>query len=178
MTVDLPPSRDDVVAQLAGLAPDGDVAALRAARAEAKRYTQGSDDALFAPDATDLALDERLAAAAYAAHLSASGVAAQASRERLRALGDERAKAADALLARIEAGASISEAGANTRLAAILAHTRALIDAPAATNQAALHALQHAGLSTRAIVALSQLVAFVSYQIRVVAALRALEERA
>jgi uncharacterized protein YciW len=164
-------SDDDVVAQLAGIAPHGTTAELRAARGDASRFTQGSFDALFAPDATALSLDERLAAAAYAAHLARAHDAADFYRQSIEA-GDVR-HVLDSFIADDSA-----PAGTEARLTAILAHTRALSVLDASTDQAALGKLEHVGLSTPAIVALSQLVAFVSYQVRVVAALRALEASA
>lgn len=179
---------DDFVAALAGLAPDGPVAALRAFRDDATRYTQGSHDALFSNDVVDLTLRERLYAAWYAALLSRSDGTAQAYRERLLALetasetDDE--TDADATSTVLEAIAQARPASVGTvvttdaRLAAILVHTEAVVVQPAATGKSALSALQAAGLTTRAIVALSQLVAFVTYQVRVVAALRALEAQA
>ncbi|MFM0667935.1 CMD domain-containing protein [Paraburkholderia sediminicola] len=170
---------DDFVAQLAGLAPDGATAVLRAFRADATRYTQGSHDALFSKDVTDLALQERLIAAWYAALLSRADQSAQAYRERLLALETADSAATQALLDAIMEHRELPfETIADKRLAAILAHTEALVLRPAATGQAALSTLQTAGLTTRAIVALAQLVAFVTYQVRVVAALRALEAKA
>ncbi len=170
-----PPFAADLVAQLAGLSPEDSVAALRAARADATRYTQGSHDALFSADVLDLTLTERLYAAWYAAWLTPSVPAAQAYRARLLAVDDDAAASA-ALLDKIEArGINAIEAPINPRLATILAHTHALITQPVATGKPELTPLQAAGLSTRAIVALAQLVAFVSYQVRVVAALQALK---
>jgi CMD domain protein len=178
---------DDFVAALAGLAPDGPVAALRAFRAEATRYTQGSHDALFSNDVADLTLRERLHAAWYAALLSRCERTAQAYRERLLALGAETEAGADATSAALDAIARHRTGPATTvetvvktdqRLAAILVHTEALVLHPAETGKSALAALQAAGLTTGAIVALAQLVAFVTYQVRVIAALRALEARA
>ena len=61
------------------------------------------------------------------------------------------------------------------RIGAILAHAQRLTLAPADARAADLAALQAAGLTTPAIVALSQLVAFVAYQLRVVSAVRALQ---
>ncbi|RZF27325.1 CMD domain protein [Paraburkholderia sp. UYCP14C] len=175
---------DDFVAQLAGLAPDGATAALRAFRGDATRYTQGSHDALFSTEVADLTLRERLYAAWYAALLSNAEQTALAYRERLLAP----ASAADAqtettnsrldAIAGQRAVALASIAKTEPRLAAILLHTEALTLRPAATGKPALSTLQAAGLTTRAIVALSQLVAFVTYQVRVVAALRALEAKA
>ena len=60
------------------------------------------------------------------------------------------------------------------RLAAALEHTHLLVFRPRDASAAALQALLDAGWSTTDIVTLSQLVAFLSFQIRVVAGLRAL----
>lgn len=175
---------DDFVAALAGLAPDGPVAALRAFRGDATRYTQGSHDALFSNDVVDLTLRERLYAAWYAALLSRADQTAQAYRERLLALETDAETGADATSALLDAIAQDGAASIETvvatdpRLAAILVHTEALVLRPAATGKPALAALQAARLTTRAMVALAQLVAFVTYQGRVVAALRALEAKA
>ncbi|MFM0295219.1 MULTISPECIES: CMD domain protein [Paraburkholderia] len=172
---------DDLVAALAGLAPDSPVAALRAFRSDATRYTQGSHDALFSSDVVDLTLRERLYAAWYAALLSRSEQTAQAYRDRLLALepdAETGAHATSALLDAIAQHRTGRDVTADPRLAAILVHTEALVLQPAATGKPALSALQSAGLTTRAIVALAQLVAFVTYQVRVVAVLRALEARA
>ena len=172
-------ANDDFVACVAGLAPGGAVAKLRDARGEVARYTQGSHDALFAPHATELTLTERLAAACYAARLSSAPEAAHAYGERLRASGAS-ADAALALLGAIEADGietALGTAG-HTRLAAILLHTHVLIMLGDQAGKAALARLQKAGLSTRAIVALAQLVSFVAYQVRVISALRALEAKA
>ncbi|WP_168793883.1 CMD domain protein [Paraburkholderia aromaticivorans] len=174
-----PAASDDFVAQLAELAPDGAISALRAFRADATRYTQGSHDALFSDDVTDLSLRERLITAWYAALLSRADRTAQVYRERLLALETTDSAATLALLDAIAQHRELpGEPLADKRLAAILAHTEALVLHPATSGHAALTALQAAGLTTRAIVALSQLVAFVTYQVRVVAALRALEAKA
>jgi uncharacterized protein YciW len=57
-------------------------------------------------------------------------------------------------------------------------HAKRLTHAPADARASDLDALKSAGLTTSAIVALSQLVAFVAYQLRVAAAARALQARA
>jgi uncharacterized protein YciW len=187
ITVHEPVINGDLVGALAGLAPDGAVAALQAARADVTRFTQGSHDVLFDPNATGLLLEERLAAAGYAAHVAASPDVAHAYRERLRAvhstLGDE----TSLLLERLIAGDSVlggqtpsatTDAAGNARLNAILSHTYSLARLEPPPGKAALARLQQAGLATREIVALSQLVAFIGYQVRVVAGLRALEATA
>ncbi|MCC8395370.1 hypothetical protein LJ656_22535 [Paraburkholderia sp. MMS20-SJTR3] len=171
------PAPEDDTARLAGIAPAGAVAALRAARADATRYTQGSFDALFDARATGLSLAERLAAASYAAGLSAAPEAARAYRERLLASGSS-ADGAIAALDRFVADGVTHANAADTRLGAILTHTHALATLSPSADRSALLRLKQAGLSTPDIVALSQLVAFVTYQVRLAAALRALEATA
>ena len=61
------------------------------------------------------------------------------------------------------------------RLAAALDHAHMLVFHPRDADPAALQRLLDAGLSTTAIVTLSQLVAFLSFQIRVVAGLAVLD---
>src|SRR5205085_2256000 len=63
------------------------------------------------------------------------------------------------------------------RLAAALEHTHMLIFHPRDASPAHLQALIDAGWSTTGIVVISQLVAFLSYQIRVVTGLRVLTAR-
>jgi uncharacterized protein YciW len=180
MTAEVKPTPvHDDTARLAGIASTGSVAALRAARADATRYTQGSFDALFDPGATRLSLEERFAAASYAAALSAAPEAAFAYRERLLALGSSAESAIAALEGFIAEGVThASAADIDARLAAILKHTHALTTLTPTPEQSALLRVKQAALSTPEIVALSQLVAFVTYQVRVVAALRALEASA
>jgi uncharacterized protein YciW len=177
--VNVASAHEDFAARLAGLTQGGAVAKLRAARVEATRYTQGSHDALFDPQATGLSLEERLAAASYAASLSAAPEAAHAYRSRLLARGSSGTEAL-ALLDTVAAkGAAFApSAAAGTRLTAILSHTHALATLDAPPDRTALVRLKQAGLSTSEIVALSQLVAFVTYQVRVIAALRALGSKA
>ena len=60
------------------------------------------------------------------------------------------------------------------RLHAILTFTRTLIERPIEGDRAALQSLPAAGLATADVVTLAQLIAFLSYQTRLVAGLRAL----
>ena len=66
------------------------------------------------------------------------------------------------------------EALGDHRLQAILVFTRTLIERPVEGDRQALVVLQQAGLSTAEIVLLSQLIAFLSYQVRLAAGLAAL----
>jgi CMD domain protein len=61
------------------------------------------------------------------------------------------------------------------RLRPVLSFARMLIEHPAAGSKAALQPLRDAGLGTAAVVALAQLVAFLSYQVRLIAGLKALK---
>ncbi|MCP2167354.1 alkylhydroperoxidase domain protein [Goodfellowiella coeruleoviolacea] len=141
----------DVIAALAGVRPGSELAALRAQRAAATEHAQRSYQALFAPaDAGDLTLVERYAAAARAAELHAD----------------------DALAAHYRSGGT--DVRDQVRAAAIGAHVELLTTRPASARPDHLRALAAAGLSTSAIVSLSQLVAFVSFQTRVITGLRLL----
>ena len=71
--------------------------------------------------------------------------------------------------------ASASSSGP-ARLDAILRHVTLVATAPGSATRARLDALRDVGLAPRDIVVLAQIVAFVSYQVRVVAGLRALAE--
>ena len=63
------------------------------------------------------------------------------------------------------------------RLSAALAHAHLLVFHPRDASPAALQALLDAGWSSTGIVTLSQLVAFLAFQIRVVTGLQALAQR-
>jgi uncharacterized protein YciW len=179
MSIESTQTRDDFVAQVARFDPHGAVAALRAHRADVTRHTQGSLDTLLDAELDDFPLAERLAVAAYAAALVHAHETAHAYRKRLALYSPETDALLDTLIELPHA--STAWESAPPRLAAVLTHTRAVTLSPAQTadnGPAALTALQRAGLSSRAIVVLSQLIAFVSYQVRVVAALHALEGEA
>jgi len=88
------------------------------------------------------------------------------------------------LVASIEGDAALTEhyraqglsASSSPRLEAMLRHARLVTTAPGSATPAALTALRDAGLAPRDIVALTQIVAFVSYQVRVAVGLRALAQ--
>jgi uncharacterized protein YciW len=129
------------------------VAALRAARPEFVRYTQGSYDAMVAPPhPTGLTASERAAAARRTAELS----------------GHQALAAHYAAL----------PTSPGPRDAAILRHAELLATNPGHATKADLEALAAAGLSPTEIVTLSQIVAFVAYQVRVAGGLALLGEDA
>jgi CMD domain protein len=151
----------DVVDRAAGLAPDTATYAVRHARDKVAAATQGSYEALFDPALPGgLTLAERLLVALHACRLTPAPELAAHYEERLRAAGVD---------------AHLIDAPDNARLQAILTFTRTLIEKPVEGDRAALLALSAAGLSTPAVVTLSQLIAFLSYQTRLVAGLRAMK---
>jgi CMD domain protein len=167
----------DTIDVLAGLRADSAIAAIRHARDKVVTHTQRSEEALFDPALPDLPLRERLFAAWYVAHLSRANELADAYAGRLIAAGagssTRNAPLADTLAA-IEAGTL--DVTSHARLIAILAHVKLLTLTPVDARPHHLQALEQAGLSTRGIVALSQLIAFVTYQLRVIAGLKALRD--
>jgi len=162
------PESADVVDQLAGLVPGSATHALRHARAKVVDATQGSYTGLFDPALPGLTLAERLLVALYAARLTPNAELVAHYRARLQQAG------ADAALVQAVAEGDAS-AAADGRLAAMLVFTRKLIEDPVEGDAAALRTLPAAGLSTPEVVTLAQLVAFLSYQVRLVAGLKALK---
>lgn len=159
----------DIIDRVTGLAPDSTTHALRHQRAKVVEATQGSYDALFDPALGGLTLVERLLVALYASRLAPSPALAAHYRAELTAHDVDAAT-----LAAIETGAPGDLA--SPRLRAILAFTRTLIENPVAGDEPALQTLPAAGLTTPAVVALAQLIAFLSYQTRLVAGLQALKQ--
>ncbi|OZI75129.1 CMD domain protein [Bordetella genomosp. 12] len=161
-------STQDLVDQLVGLAEGDALHAVRHQREKVVAATQGSLQALFDPALPGLSLSERLAVAVYACRLTPAPELAQHYLQRLKA------EAPDApFIAALDQGRP--EAVDTPRLAAMLAFTRKLIENPVEGDEAALKTLPAAGLSTAEVVTLSQLIAFLSYQVRLVAGLKAMK---
>lgn len=158
----------DVVDQLVGLAPGNQTFDVRHKRDKVAAATQGSYDALFDPALPGLSLADRLLVALYATRITPSPLLA----------AHYRARAVEAGVA--AADIAVAESGkptdaANPQLAAVLEYTRKLIEKPVEGDEAALKTLPAAGVSTPAVVTLSQLIAFLSYQTRLVAGLVAMK---
>jgi len=145
----------DVIDTAAGLAPGGTLQAARRFRATVVEATQASHDALLYETVPGLSTADRLRVAVHCCD------AAQAPRL---------AAHYRVLLAQQPAGEESSPA-----LPAMLTWAGLLTTDPRRGDRQALQALQAAGLPDPAIVALAQLVAFLSYQTRVVAGLAAVE---
>jgi uncharacterized protein YciW len=150
----------DIVDAAAGLAPDSPVALLRRQREVFVRRTQGSHDVLIAPaDPGGVSLVERAAAALRVASIERDAPLVAHYRARLGEVGGD----ADAV-------------ATTPRLAAILRHVSLVAVAPGSATRADIEALGNAGLGPRDIVTIAQIVAFVSYQVRIAAGLRALAQ--
>ncbi|MCA7083170.1 peroxidase-related enzyme [Cupriavidus sp. DB3] len=157
----------DLIDRLAGLAAGSATHVLRHQRDKVAVATEGSYRTMFDPALPGLTLTERLAVALYASRLTPSAELAAHYLDRLQAAG------ADAETVAAVDGTRL-EAVADARLRAMLTFTRKLIEKPVEGDRAALLSLPAAGLSTPEVVTLAQLIAFLSYQARLVAGLRAL----
>jgi uncharacterized peroxidase-related enzyme len=141
----------DVVDALVPLHAASPVHAVRHQRDKVVAATQGSYDAIFDPALPGLSLAERLLAAQTVARLSGSEQLEGHYRDRL----------------------PRSQQGSE-RVQAILAFAEVLTEHPVEGDRAALLKLPAAGLSTPEVITLAQLIAFVAYQVRVVAGLQAM----
>lgn len=185
----------DVIDQLVGIAPGSKLHAIRTQRTQARDNAQASYLALFRPaDPGEMTLAERHAIALFVAGLHrqpdisafyaegvseplAGAIAAEVARGATQ--GPYGHYPAGPLSREDSDGPAYAVAPANAavlgkRLSAALVHTHMLVFHPRDAAPAALQALLDAGLSTTAVVTLSQLVAFLSFQIRVVVGLRSL----
>jgi CMD domain protein len=193
-------STTDIIDTLAGIEPGSAIDAIRARRLQARDNAQKSYLALFEPiDAGDFSLVERAAVAAFVTGLHGESPVAAFYRTRL-AAGADGAALVEAVSAEIARGKTSGPYGAfppgplsaedvtgliyrvsadpkpalGTRLAAALEHAHLLVFRPRDAASADMKALRSAGWSDTGIVTLSQLVAFLSFQVRVVSGLRTL----
>ena len=163
MTTD---TKTDAINLLAGIADDSPMAALRTQKPDVQTYTQGSDDALFNPaDPGGLSLIERELVGLRVAKLTHSVEVATRHRARLKVLNASAA---------LVGAAEIGDAQTSPRLAAIFSFTDTLTREPRAAMPADIERLTSAGLSDKDVVTLGQLIAYLSYQVRLLAGLRAL----
>jgi uncharacterized protein YciW len=143
----------DVVDEVGGLSPE--LRQLRQQRPDFVTLTQGSYDVLVTPrDPAGVSLGERAACALRVAELHQDAALAAHYRARLQQVA--------------------SDGEESPRLPAMLRHVDLITPTPDRATAADIAALQAAGLSERDIVILTQLVAFVSYQTRVLFGLQLL----
>ncbi len=138
----------------------------RAQRDKVVVATQGSYDALFDPALPGLSLADRYLVAYDIARIN--GVTPVAAQYRALVESQPLSHAQQAVLAHPRAEVQ------DARLQAMLTFARTLTERPVEGDKAALQAVPAAGLSTPETIALAQLIAFVSYQVRLVAGLRAM----
>lgn len=163
-------AQTDVIDHLAGIAPGSKLAALRAERPVLVRATQGSHQALFEPDDLGgVSHRERDGLALRVAALTPSPELVAWHRERLSAQGED-----ESTIAAFEAGPG--SAGLTAREVALLRHADILANTPGDATPEHIAALKAAGFSPRDIVTISQLIAFVSFQARLLVGLRLVGE--
>jgi len=161
----LPSTAVDVIDQSVPLVPGDALHALRRQRPKIVDATQGSYDAMFAPGVAGVSVIERLAMALHACRLGGAAPLAAHYRERLQSEG-----ASPATVAAADGQADAPD----VRTAALLGFTAKLTHKPIEGDHQAVKALESVGLQPEALVAVGQLIAFLSYQIRLHAGLRAL----
>lgn len=193
-------STQDIIDALAGIEPGSALDAIRARRLQARENAQKSYLSLFEPiDASDFSLAERAAVAAFVTGLHGESPVAALYRDKLAANADG-ARLSEAIDAEIARGRTsgpygsypagplsventagliyrVSEAGKmalGARLAAAFEHAHLLVFRPRDAASDDMKALLAAGWSATGIVTFSQLVAFLSFQLRVVSGLRTL----
>jgi uncharacterized protein YciW len=149
--LDLP----DVIDRAAGLAPGEALYGARRLRAKVVEATQASHDALLQQPVQGLSTADRLRVAAHVCTIAGAATLAKHYAGQL-------------------ADAPGRDAPASPALPAMLQFAAALTADPRLGDRAALEPLRRAGLGDAAIVALAQLVAFLAYQLRVVAGLQAM----
>lgn len=193
----------DVIDQLTGIAPGDWLDQLRRARPQTREQAQKSHEALFAPTAPvagQVSAAERHAVAAFVALLHQQAAVADFHLDPLEALAPTWVQAVRHAAAvgtvqgpygRFPEGPLTEEDREGLelhlsdalhtvlggRLHAALRHAHFLVFHPRDAQPQRLRALEAAGWSADDIVVLSQLVAFLSFQIRVVVGLRVLSEQ-
>lgn len=137
----------DVIDELAGIAPGSTLDGLRALRPDVRTAIQGSEDAIFLAE-SGLTTGERHAVALHVAELNAETALAAHHRPK---------------------------AASSDRLPVLLAHAEMITKQPDQATPEAIQALMAAGLAPRDVVMLSQLIAHVNFEARLLAGLRLLE---
>ena len=190
----------DVIDALVGITPGSPLSAIRARRPEARAHAQATYRALFTPEAPgNVTTQERFAVGAfvaglhgataigvhYATCLVESGASAALKEAVDAAIAEARTNGpygrypAGPLSGEDTAGLSYRAGAAirltlGPRLVAAFEHVHMLVFHPRDATPAALQALLDGGWSTTDIVTLSQIVGFLSFQIRVITGLRIL----
>ncbi len=193
-------STTDVIDLLAGIREGSSLHALRTARPQTRDNAQKSYEALFEPALEgDVSRSERFGVASFVAGLHASDNVTQFYLAALEKVEREHALI-DAVRAEVNGGRTVGPYGhypagplsaedreglvyhvsearrpvLGSKLSAALEHAHLLVYRPREASAEALQRLLNAGWTTTGVVTLSQIVAFLSFQIRVIAGLSAL----
>jgi CMD domain protein len=196
----MPVALTDVIDALAGIKPGSALDAVRNRRPQAREQAEASFRALFEPESfAGVSATERFGLAVFVTGLHGDAASAAFYAERLAATGPSPEVSA-AIDAAIAAATGLGPYGCypagplsredtpgpsydvgpearrilGARLAAAFDHAHLLVFHPRDAAPARLQALLDAGWSTTDIVTLSQIIAFLSFQIRVAAGLRVL----
>jgi CMD domain protein len=177
-------SNDDVIDRLAGLAAGSPLAMIRDRKPVTRQQAQESFRALFeAGEAGDVTVRERFALARFVAglHVQEEAFVAALSGEIVngRTIGPYGAYPKGPLSVEDVAGLTYAVTEQNrsvlgVRMSAAMAHVHLLVFHPRDATSSGLQRLLDAGWSNAGIVTLSQLVAFLAFQIRAAAGLRTL----
>jgi uncharacterized protein YciW len=159
---------EDLIEGILGIAPDSPVGALRRRRPEALRHAQGAYRELLMPEDPGTVPHAHRAALALRVALR-EGDAALADRYRALLADDPEA---------LMLAEDLSGAPMEGRLPALLRYADMVAARPEAVTQGTLDGLTAMGLTPRDIVAVTQLVSFVPYQVRLLAGLRAMMQKA
>jgi uncharacterized peroxidase-related enzyme len=150
----------DIIDQLLGIEQNSEIWAIRHAREKVVAATQASYEGYFAKNLSQLSLLQRLEIAALCGELTPCPLLAQSYKKQL-ALEKNQPQAS----------------GINdVAMAAAKKFAKVLTTKPIDGDKALLHTLPEAGLDTPTIVALAQLIAFISFQARVVQGLLAMRD--
>lgn len=189
------PTATDLIDQLVGIAPGSSLDQTRNRRPETKANAQASYAALFSQGSESFTLPERLAVAVFVTGLNAQpdslahytalleatdpGLASCIARHVVSAAttGPYGAYPSGGPLAGESLAGKrllVSDPVLGAKLSAALEHSHLLVFRPREASREDLGLLLDAGWDTNGIVSLSQLVSFLSFQVRVVAGLRLL----
>lgn len=194
------PPHADVIDHLADISAGSRLDVVRRARPEARTHAQRSFEALFVPaDAGGLSIVDRHVLAAFVAGLHQEPITSSFYASRLASVAGN-GKLAGIVAAEIKRGLAPgpygqfpagpltaenlagplyrvdadNKAQLGDALSAALEHAHLLVLHPRDASAEKLQTLLNAGLTANVIVTVSQLVAFLSFQIRVIAGLRVL----
>lgn len=160
----------DVINDVLGLSENSDIANLRQQRGKLQQFTQSSYEAAFRPeDPRNFSYAERAAFALRMANLwNSKELAAQ-----YKAVLDNEVSSGDLVDV---SNPAFMPADEGSRLAVILRHIDLVTLSPKEATRENIERLYAAGLDDRDIVTLAGLIAFVNYQVLVIAGLKMLRD--